>query len=62
MRGDNANYLLPDDWKEYLKDDCSQRERARTVSDYICGMTDDYAQRTYAKLFLPNQGSIYDVY
>ena len=62
MRHDNADYLLPDDWKGYLEGGCSRNERARVVCDYICGMTDDYAQKTYARLFLPNQGSIYDVY
>ena len=62
MRHDNARHLLPDDWKGYIEDGCSQEKRARVVCDYICGMTDDYAQKTYARLFLPNQGSIYDVF
>ena len=62
MKNDNANYLLPDDWKGYLANCRSQKDRARVVCDYICGMTDDYAQKTYARLFLPNQGSIYDVF
>ena len=61
MDGDNAEFLLPDDWKEYLFECNMEGERARVVSDYISGMTDDYAQKTYAKLFLPNQGSIYEV-
>ena len=61
MEGDNADYLLPHDWKGYLEDDGSMHNRARVVSDYISGMTDDYAQRTYAKLFMPNYGSVYEV-
>ena len=62
MRNENAKYLLPEDWRSYLEDDCSKEQQARVVCDYICGMTDDYAQKTYARLFLPNQGSIYDVF
>lgn len=62
MKGDNAQNLLPDDWKEFLHVASTESERARVVSDYISGMTDDYAQKTYAKLFLPNYGSIYDIF
>lgn len=59
---DNKTYkLLPDDWKGYLKEDDSPEARARVVCDYLAGMTDNYAQKLYARLFLPHQGSIYDV-
>ena len=61
MRENNADYLLPYDWKGYLEGDDSRQNRARVVSDYISGMTDDYAQKTYAKLFMPNYGSVYEV-
>ena len=61
MRDDNTKYLLPDDWKEHLRQVDSNEDKARVVSDYIAGMTDSYAQKTYARLFLPNQGSIYDL-
>ena len=61
MKGDNAYSLLPNDWREFLKDGSTDKEKARVASDYISGMTDNYAQKTYAKLFLPNQGSIYEV-
>ena len=61
MENDNVHRLLPDDWKEYLQDDDSEANRARVVSDYISGMTDGYAQKTYARLFLPHHGSIYEV-
>ena len=58
---DNAKYLLPDDWKGYLPDDGTEKGKARVVSDYLAGMTDDYAQKLYSKLFLPNQGSVFEV-
>ena len=61
MHKDNAKYLLPNDWKEYLPNDNSVEDTARVVSDYISGMTDGYAQKTYARLYLPNQGTIYDL-
>ena len=61
MLKDNARFLLPDDWKGYLPADCNKKDRARVVSDYLSGMTDDYAQRLYSKLFLPNQGSVFEV-
>ena len=61
MENDNVHRLLPEDWEEYLKGKDSQYNRARVVSDYISGMTDDYAQKTYARLFLPHHGSIYEV-
>ncbi len=54
----NDDALLPNDWREYFED----YSKHRVVSDYISGMTDEYAQRAYAKLFLPNYGSIYEVF
>lgn len=62
MEGDNVYYLLPNDWRELLSYNSSSSARARVVSDYISGMTDNFAQKTYAKLFLPNYGSIHDVF
>ena len=47
---DKGEQLLPNDWRELLEGD----EKERVICDYISGMTDDYAQKTYAKLFLPN--------
>ena len=60
MDGDNATQLLPRSWQAAVPAGSAEYVRARVVSDYISGMTDDYAQKTFAKLFLPNQGSIYD--
>ena len=54
--------LLPEDWKEPDIDLNNELSKARLVSDYISGMTDNYAQQTYAKLFLPHYGSISDIY
>ena len=61
IEADDVEQLLPNDWKEYLQGNYCERDKARVVSDYIAGMTDHYAQKTYARLFLPDQGSIYEV-
>ena len=61
MSGDNAKELLPEDWKEHLNEVSTIEDKARVVCDYIAGMTDDYAQKTYSRLFLPDRGSIYEL-
>ena len=61
MSGNNAKELLPEDWKEHLNEVNTIEDRARVVCDYIAGMTDDYAQKTYSRFFLPDRGSIYEL-
>lgn len=61
MQGKNAERLLPQDWQIYVRNADSETCKARVITDYISGMTDNYAQETYARLFLPNRGSIYDI-
>ena len=61
MSDNRAMYLLPKDFQERLSECDGDWYRARVVCDYISGMTDGFAQRTYARLFLPNQGSVYDL-
>ncbi len=53
-------FLFPDDFREQWErsDDMG---KIRTACDYIAGMTDDYAERFYARLFLPQAGSIYSL-
>ena len=61
-RGEQSHLLLPDDWRERLHENGgSMQSYRRVISDYIAGMTDAYAQKVYSRLFLPNQGSIYEV-
>ena len=59
--GKEGYYLLPDDWREIVDDEGRDTSLMRVACDYISGMTDDYALKTYSRLFLPNQGSIFDV-
>ena len=43
-------------WKIYDDDDKEERR----VCDYIAGMTDNYAQRIYERLFVPGRGSSHE--
>jgi dGTPase len=42
---------LPPQYREKLRQQNETREQARTVADYIAGMTDRYAMREHARLF-----------
>ncbi|HEU5339576.1 MAG TPA: deoxyguanosinetriphosphate triphosphohydrolase [Sulfuricaulis sp.] len=46
-----APALLPPQYREKLRQQNGTREQARTVADYIAGMTDRYAMREHARLF-----------
>jgi dGTPase len=62
VNGDSPRNLLPDDWKElYDESSGDKRSKARIACDYISGMTDSYAAKIYARLFLPEAGSVYEV-
>lgn len=50
--------LVPNVLHDQLQQTASKAERARLVCDYISGMTDAYAVRTYKRLFDPDYGSI----
>ena len=41
---------MPDDWYQATGDGDVTR-RARVISDFLSGMTDNYAQREYRRLF-----------
>lgn len=53
-------FLFPEDFRDiWLEAD--NLGKIRTACDYIAGMTDDYAERVYARLYLPQAGSIYSL-
>jgi dGTPase len=56
----NTAFLFPDDFREQWERSDSAG-KIRTACDYIAGMTDDYAERIYARLFLPQAGSIHSL-
>jgi len=55
--------LFPDDWRQEVKihlDANNNLAFFRSVSDYISGMTDAFAEKLYSRLFIPGSGSIHD--
>lgn len=55
-----AERLLPDHFLHFWEIAGDERERMRVICDYIAGMTDQYANRMYSRLFIPGEGSVFD--
>ncbi|MBV8899220.1 MAG: dNTP triphosphohydrolase [Verrucomicrobia bacterium] len=53
--------LLPESFDRLVREQTTDRIRARIVCDYLAGMTDGFAVRTYKRLFDPEFGSILDL-
>lgn len=53
--------LLPPETVSEIEASPDAANRARLVCDYLAGMTDGYAARTYKRLFSPDFGSINDL-
>ena len=53
--------LLPADTAAEIAEAPDEAARARLVCDFLAGMTDGYAARTYKRLFSPDFGSIGDL-
>jgi dGTPase len=53
--------LLPADTAAEIAAAPDVAGRARLVCDFLAGMTDGYAVRTYKRLFVPDFGSIGDL-
>ena len=52
--------LLPRSFQSLWKSAKSEQGQKRIICDYIAGMTDQYANRFYQRLFLPGHGSVFD--
>jgi dGTPase len=52
--------MLPGDSRARYEDALNPVEAERILCDYIAGMTDDFAERIYERLFLPNSGSVFE--
>ena len=59
LRANPAALLPRSTYAKYQKAESTMAQQ-RVISDYIAGMTNTYAARMYAKLFMPTQGSIFD--
>jgi dGTPase len=53
--------LLPEGFDRIIRSKPELRAKARILCDYIAGMTDGFAIRTYKRLFDPDFGSILDL-
>jgi dGTPase len=56
--------LLPEDYgEEYERAlvDGNETTRKRIICDFLANMTDSYAMRFYSRLFVPGQGSFYEM-
>jgi dGTPase len=56
-----SSRLLPESFDRIIRLKQDPRTRARALCDYIAGMTDGFAIRTYKRLFDPDFGSILDL-
>jgi dGTPase len=52
--------LLPKFTDKLIRREDNETKRARLICDYIAGMTDNFAYRTYMRLFDPNYSSFVD--
>lgn len=54
------NRMLPGDTRARYENASNPIYAERVLCDYIAGMTDDFAERIYERLFLPNSGSVFE--
>jgi len=52
--------LLPSSFQLLWKEAKSDLQQKRIICDFIAGMTDQYANRFFERLFLPGHGSVFD--
>ncbi|MEC9296389.1 MAG: dGTPase, partial [SAR324 cluster bacterium] len=52
--------LLPSSFQFLWKEAKSDLQQKRIICDFIAGMTDQYANRFFERLFLPGHGSVFD--
>jgi dGTPase len=59
--GEKGLRLLPESFDRIIRLKQGPRARARILCDYIAGMTDGFAIRTYKRLYDPDFGSLLDL-
>jgi len=57
---DEPEMLLPSTFKKLWKESENEHDQKRIICDFISGMTDQYANRFYERLFFPGHGSVFD--
>jgi dGTPase len=59
---DGQNFqILSHETADEIEQTTNASDKARLICDYLAGMTDGFAARTYQRLFFPNYGSIHDL-
>ena len=56
--------LFPEDHGEDYEQallEGNETARKRVICDFLAGMTDSYAMRFYSRLFVPGEGSFYEM-
>jgi dGTPase len=59
--GTSNSRLMPESYDRIIRSKQDRRARARILCDYIAGMTDGFAIRTYKRLYDPDFGSLPDL-
>lgn len=57
---ESAEALYPEPFRSRFKVLHDNHSRARTACDFISGMTDDYAERVYSRIFSGNRAALTD--
>lgn len=60
LASDPTRFLPAETCKKYREAEKADDKKMRVISDYVSGMTDEYATRMYEKIFVPRKGSIFD--
>ncbi len=63
-QGPESVGLLPEEWGEHYQralHEGDEPARKRVICDFLSGMTDSYAARFYSRLFVPGEGSFYEM-
>ena len=61
---DESIGLFPEDYGEQYERAVAENDqpgRKRVICDFLAGMTDSYAMRFYRRLFVPGEGSFYEM-
>jgi dGTPase len=56
----DSDRLYPEPFRGWFREATTDEARARVACDFIAGMTDEYAERAYARIFSPVRAALGD--
>lgn len=59
-RKPEALRIFPEGFRDWFKNAGDDQQRARVTCDFISGMTDEYAEKVYARIFTPGRAALGD--